>query len=489
MPSDVVTTEIEKALPRTVDQIREAVRHPSVSPEHLGGREYAGFLRDLYADVGCAESHVVETGDDWPGVWGFFDAGAEHTIASYCYFDTYGVREEAWTQPPFGGTLGSSDGFPSVVFGRGAGVKGSHIAWVNALAALAADGSLPVNVLLLAEGAEMMGSPNFQAICADASRHLGSVEALLSPRIAEIPGRKDVSVVLGYKNMVTFDLECRAADWGRGPSGGRVFGNSKSVVDSPTHRLIQAVASMLSPDGNGVAIEGLADSFAERRELSDEEGRLVASLGDRFAGREWNEVLPTTAGVRVWAGDVSGDHVLYNYLYGASISVSEIRSAGVAEVPQLTMLLPESARASVELRMVTDRGASDILDAVRQHLQRSGFPEIEVIPAGMWDAWQISVDDAVAKAAISTLERYGKEPVVWPIQPFGGPWAGLARQLDVPSLTGSAIGYGANGGAGNDEYLVIESDGRVGGLKEVESFMCDLLLAYESAMRPGKEAS
>ena len=59
------------------------------------------------------------------------------------------------------------------------------------------------------------------SICDAASAHLPNVEAFFSPRIAERPGSPEIPVILGYKNMVTFDLVCRAGHWGRGPVAGR----------------------------------------------------------------------------------------------------------------------------------------------------------------------------------------------------------------------------------------------------------------------------
>jgi acetylornithine deacetylase/succinyl-diaminopimelate desuccinylase-like protein len=479
---DSLSEELGERLPQTVEAIREAVRHPSVSPERRGGAEYASFLRDLYLEFGCEEAEIVETGDDWPGVWAFLDGGSSSTVVTYSYFDTYGVDEAAWTHPPFGGDLGTFDTFPKVVFGRGAGVKGSHIAWVAALSALRAAGNgLPANVLFLSEGAEMMGSPNFGKIVAAASHRLGSVSAMLSPRASEALGSPEVPVVLGYKNMVTFELACRAPDWGRGPAGGRIFGNSKSVVDSPVHRLIQAVASLLTADGNGVEVDGLREDFARRKVIEPWERELFAQLVEKYSGKDWSEVLPTTAGVRAWSGNLSGEDVLREYMYGPSISVSEIRSAAAAESPQLTMLLPQWATAELEIRLVTEKPAADVVADVQRHLRHQGFPEIAVRPIGLWDGWQTPPDEPLVAAVLGTLERYGKRPVVWPMQPFGGPWAGLARELEVPSITGSALGYTANGGAGSDEFYVIDSDERVAGLNAAQLFMCDLFLTYRQS--------
>lgn len=52
------------------------------------------------------------------------------------------------------------------------------------------------------------------------------------------------------------ELECHAGNWGRGPVVGAIYGNAKSVVDARAHRLVQAVASLLSADGNWWRLRG-----------------------------------------------------------------------------------------------------------------------------------------------------------------------------------------------------------------------------------------
>ena len=476
MPSKEITEYLTAHLDDHVGSIRDLVRQPSVSTEGRGVSEYAELLRDQYAAIGCQESEVVHTKDGLHGVWAYFDGGAPCTIACYSYFDTYGVDESHWDYPPFGATRVEFGGFPDVIIGRGATVKGSHRAWMSALeAAAAVDGGLPVNVLFLTEGAEMLGSPNFDEICDAAAGRLRSVDAFLSPRIAESPSNREIAVVLGYKNMVTFDLVCDAREWGRGPAAGTVYGNSKSVVDAPTHRLVQALSSLLESDGNGIAIEGLQFLNHDRPPVSEDESRLMRALADRFTSADWNTVLPTTGGVKRWVSDLSGMDLLFAYLYGPSINISEILSAGVGDVPQLTMLLPESCRAGVELRLVTDLPAAEILECVRRHLDAHGFHEVQIVPSGHWDGWRTPLDAEIVQATLETLGQYGRHPVVWPIQPFGGPWAGVPRRLGVPALNGSALGYGANGGGAANEFFVIDGEGKVAGLVEAEAYMVDLL--------------
>ncbi len=482
MTDERLRTYLEEHLEQHVENIAEWIRHPSESTAQNGVPKCAEVICATYRELGCQEAEVVDTGDDFPGVWAYYDAGAELTIGCYGFFDTYGVAQAEWTREPYAAELGSLDGFPRVVFGRGASVKGPYRAWLNALESLkSVDGELPVNIVFLTEGAEMLGSPNFRRICDAAGERLAGIDAFLSPRPAESVGSADVAFALGYKGMVTFDLTASARSWGRGPQAGTIYGNGKSVIDSPTHRLILALATLMEDDGNRIAIEGLEELNDVRAERTDAQTQLERELLERFQDTPFKDVLPVAGGVDVWAGDLDGPELLERYLYGASINVSEISSAGVGDPVRLTMLLPESATASVELRLVTDVTAEEVIERVRHHLSARGFADVEVLPWGVWDGNRDSPDSTTARATVATLESYGREPVVWPIQPFGGPWAHVPRQLGVPALFGGALGYGGNGGGLPDEYYVIESATNVAGLVEAECYYADLLAGFVKA--------
>jgi len=468
------------------------VRQPSVSTEPGGGvPEYAELLAERYRDLGCAEVTVVDAGDAWPGVCAFYDAGAELTIASYAYFDTYGVTEADWEYPPYGGVLTSLDGHPQVLVGRGATTKVPLGIWISALEAIAAsEGGLPVNVLFLNEGAEMVGSPNFARIAETAGDRLEQVRAFLSPRSSESPGSKDITVNLGYKHMVTFDLECGGATWDRGPQAGTIYGNGKSVVDSPTNRLVKAVATLFDDSGNAIEIDGLTGLDDAARTIPPGEEQLIEGLL-AYRSRPWSGFLPTTGGVDRFVRDLDGPELFREYLYGPSINVSELRTSDTSSPVRLTMLLPQAAAASVELRMVSEIDAQDMIDAVRAHLDARGFDDVRLVPYGVWNGHRQPATGPLVNAVTQTLEQYGRSPVVWPIQPFGGPWAHYPQKLGVPAINGAGLGYGARGGGSADEYFVLESDGGVAGLLEAQRFCVDLLFRFvelERAARPGSVA-
>ena len=87
-------------------------------------------------------------------------------------------------------------------------------------------------------------------------------------------------------------------------------------------------------------------------------------------------------------------------------------------------------------------------------------------------------DSVPVRAVMETLERYGRQSVLWPTQPFGGPWAHYPNKLGVPAINGGGLGHGGRGGAAADEYFVLESDGSVAGMLEAERYFVDLVFRF-----------
>ena len=93
------------------------------------------------------------------------------------------------------------------------------MAWLNALEALlAVEGGLPVNVMVLLEGDEILGSPNYREMFARYRDRLALADASLSPGASQDASGK-VTMSLGYKGMIYVDLVASGASWGRGAPG------------------------------------------------------------------------------------------------------------------------------------------------------------------------------------------------------------------------------------------------------------------------------
>ena len=356
-------TYLEKNKTRHIERIQRVVQQPSVSTENLGVRECAELLVKYHRELGCHEAALLET-DGLPGLWAYYDAGAPKTIAVYGNFDTRPVLpHEQWEHPPYSAALASFGPYPRVLVGRGSfAYKGPYVAWLNALEALVAvTGTLPVNVMTLLEGDEILGSPNFRDMYAQYRDRLVTADASLSPGASQdASGRVNLS--LGYKGMICSELIASGARWGRGPLGQPLHGMTKSVVDSPVWKLTHALSTLTAADGNRVTVKGFYEDLTPPTE---EERRAVQSYWDAMGGGPWNKVLPGLAAARVPVGDLGDEETVLNYFYAPSFNINGLR-AGFTGPGTLPFSLPHEALASFDIRLPRGYSAEKVIRLLRR---------------------------------------------------------------------------------------------------------------------------
>jgi acetylornithine deacetylase/succinyl-diaminopimelate desuccinylase-like protein len=485
MNREAIHRHIDAHLDEHVAHVQRWVRQPSVSWDGGPGvRDCAALVAESFRALGCREVEILE-GRFHPGVWAVYDAGAPVTIHSYCMFDTRPASPTGWSHDPWSAALVARPPYPRVLVGRGAlNAKGPYVAFLNALASIVAvEGRLPVNVLFLAEGEEIMGSPTYRAFV-DRYR-----DRLRTARISHCvtgaqSARGTVSVGLGLKGMVVVELTASGKAWGHGPAA-TIHSSAAPLVDSPPFRLAQALATLTEPDGRGCRVDGLAEAWSYRKPLPPAERQLLEALAARQAGRDWRDVLPVGGAANAPAvrGGLDGLAPLVNFLYGPSLNVAGLRGgflgAGTGTVP---FIVPHAATAMLDLRMVVELSPDEIVARIRGHLDARGFGDIELTVLSAFGHAQTPPDHPAVRAVQDTLAAWRADTEVWPIQAAGGPWTAVPSACGVPMVRGGAIGGG--GGGAVDEYLVIEGDGRVAGLADAEKFHVDLLDRLARALAP-----
>src|SRR5262249_25552892 len=147
-------------------------------------------------------------------------------------------------------------------------------AFLAALHAMRAAGrKLPVNLVLVAEGEEEIGSPHIGQIV-----HQPAVEAALRRCVGIfMPSATQdadgvVTVSLGAKGVAELELLPSGERWGRGP-GKDIHSSLKAMVDSPAWHLIKALNTLVSADGNTITIDG----YPKPRPLSADERKMIAT--------------------------------------------------------------------------------------------------------------------------------------------------------------------------------------------------------------------
>ena len=159
-----VYRHIDANLDAHLANLQRWMRQPSISAQNVGVRDMAKMVRDDFKALGFHEAEIVET-KGHPGVWGYYDAGAETTLMVYMMYDVQPVEPEDWRSPPFEANVVETQQGQAIMARGATNQKGPQRAFLNALASiLAVEGNLPVNIMVTAEGEEELGSPNYPCL-------------------------------------------------------------------------------------------------------------------------------------------------------------------------------------------------------------------------------------------------------------------------------------------------------------------------------------
>ena len=164
---DRVLHYLDEHRPAHLETTRAFVRQPSISADGTGMAEMAALVRDTIVALG-GESEIVPTALH-PVVWGRIDAGKPRTLLYYGMYDVQPTVGEDWLVDPFGGEIRDLPGLGECLVNRGVmNQKGPLIGFFNVLEAIRAVGDeLPVNIVFMIEGEEVMQSRNLPTFVRD----------------------------------------------------------------------------------------------------------------------------------------------------------------------------------------------------------------------------------------------------------------------------------------------------------------------------------
>jgi acetylornithine deacetylase/succinyl-diaminopimelate desuccinylase-like protein len=461
-----VYQHIDAHLDEHIASIQRWIRQPSISAQNDGIREMAELLRDDLEALGFAEAELVPT-DGHPGVWGYYDAGAEKTLMLYMMYDVQPVDPGDWQSPPFDAELVDHE-LGTVVMGRGAtNQKGPQRAFLNAVQSIiAVDGKLPVNLMVAAEGEEELGSPHYPQIIDKYEDRLQEAVGAIFPFNSQRPDGV-LSMTLGVKGIIYFELEARGGSHG-GPTQAEIHGSYKAAVDSPVWRLVQALASMTSDDGNTILIE---DYYDDLRPMNEEEQRLMNGVLENLNEQQLKQVL----GVERWIDGMNGEEAQIELLLMPTLNIDGIWAGYTGE--GVKTILPHTATAKVDSRLPPGIDPEEALAKIRAHLDANGFEDIDMRVLSSYPAAQTSVNADMVEAAISVGNKYAAAVTVNPRIAGSAPFYQFTERLGIPMVP-YGIGYGTGAHAPNEIMLIYAHEGsEVAGLAEIEKSYVDFLYA------------
>ncbi len=380
---------------RAQDELFAFLRIPSVSArsEHkadcLAAAEFVsqslsriGFTTEIVPTPG----HPIVLGE-WRG------AGASApTLLIYGHYDVQPAEPlELWTSPAFEPTV--RDGR---IYARGSvDDKGQLYLHIKALEAhLAVRGTLPVNVIVLAEGEEEVGSENLEAFLEREKTRLACDAVVISDSTMFAPGIPSILSSLRGMAYLQIDVQGASGDLHSGMYGGAVV--------NPAMALARILATFHDADGK-VAIPGFYDAVlpfpdavrAQMRELPFSDDTLMHEVGVTALGGEPGY----TTLERLWTRP--------------TCEVNGMLSGYTGEGAKT--VLPAISMAKVSFRLVRDQDPEEIARLVQAHVAR-------VTPAGVTATvtalhggkpWRADLKGPIIEAGKRALAAaFGREPVI-----------------------------------------------------------------------------
>ena len=424
---------------RITGELFDYLRIPSVSArtEHnadtaRAAEWTAASIRQagLQAVVHQTAGHPVVVGE-----WRNAPTGAP-TILVYGHYDVQPAEPfELWTSPPFEPVV--RDG---KLFARGSvDDKGQLFLHIKALEAhLKVRGTLPVNVIVLAEGEEEVGSehlaPFIQAHAAD----LRCDAVVISDSAMFAPGLP--SVLSSLRGLAYFQIDVQ------GPAQDLHSGSYGGAVVNPAMALARILATLHDTDGR-IAIPGFNDAVAEWPPHVREQMRSLPFDDEHFRAETGAPAL----------GGEKGYTVLEQLWTRPTCEVNGLLSGYIGEGAKT--VLPAKAMAKVSCRLVPDQDPVEIERLMHAHVARVAPAGVTVKATHLHGGrpWRAELNGPLFDAARSALAAaFGREPVVT------GEGGSIPVVNDFERILGAPVllvGFGLPGENAHapDEWMSVEN--------------------------------
>ena len=423
---------------RFLQELFDFLRIPSVSArsEHAADTRAAADwlaerMREQGLDVSTHETagHPIVLGE-WRGA----GEGAP-TVLVYGHYDVQPAEPlELWTSAPFEPAL--RDGR---IYARGSvDDKGQLYLHVKALEAhLRTAGRLPVNVVVVAEGEEEVGSAHLMPFVEQHAQRLAADAIVISDTSMVGPGVPTIGASL--RGLAYFEVHVT------GPGKDLHSGSYGGAVINPATALARIIASFHDERWH-VRIPGFYDDVNAAAEFREQIRTLP------FAAEAFRE----ETGAPALAGE-EGYETFERLWIRPTCEVNGLLSGYTGEGSKT--VLPSRAMAKVSCRLVPDQDPARIAELVRAHVRRN-TPEgvhVEVRELHGGKPWRARLEGPLYDAAARALERaWQRKPV------FAGEGGSIPivpefeRVLRAPALL---MGFGLPGENAHapDEWMSVEN--------------------------------
>jgi acetylornithine deacetylase/succinyl-diaminopimelate desuccinylase-like protein len=377
-----------------LEELKDLLRIPSIStdPAHREDvRRCAAFVEQKLRTAGLTTRTFETPGH--PIVYGeWLEAEGAPTVLIYGHYDVQpSTPDELWRNPPFEPTIEEG----KRIVARGAtDDKGQFYCHVKAIEAwMRTEGRLPVNVKVLIEGEEEVGSPSLDPFLEAHKDMLKADVVLVSDTHMYAPGQPSITV--GLRGIAYLEVQVT------GPDHDLHSGLYGGAVPNPINALCTMVGRLIDGEGR-ITVPGFYDTVreltpqerAEFETLEYDEARFCAEVGiPRTTGEAGRMILE-----RLTARPTLDCHGIWGGYTG----------------PGAKTVLPSWARAKLSCRLVPDQDPHAVEAALAAHLQAVAPPgvKVEVFPSHGTVPFLVDRETPWMQAAVEALEGvWGRPPV------------------------------------------------------------------------------
>ncbi len=405
MNKDVFDQDVDRHRDEYLQAIKDYCKLPCITGQGIGVAESAEATANILRGIGCRDVQILET-DGAPVVYGEIGEGSP-TLLIYNHYDVQPPEPlDAWHSDPFG-----SEERDGKIYARGiSDNRGDVMARTQAIASYRrAHGELPLTVKFVIEGEEEIGSPSLPAFI---EKHRDLLQA--DGCLWEGGGLDDHDrfiISLGLKGVLHGELCVKS-------SRTDMHSSWATVVPGAPWRLVWALASLKDVDDH-ITIDGLMDHV--RQPPPDELAMMERIPFDEAA-------MKTDLEIPAFIRNLGGIELLKKHLYEPTCTIQGLLSGYTGQ--GLKAVLPNEAMGKIEFRLVPNLEPDLVLDLLREHLDRRGFQDIEIVTHAKLSPAKAPADAPVVQAAIAAArENYGEDPIVYPVMAASGPMSYFSARL------------------------------------------------------------
>jgi acetylornithine deacetylase/succinyl-diaminopimelate desuccinylase-like protein len=394
---NAVLKKIDENAEQSIEAVKQICSIPTVAAKGEGIEETAELVQQMLEAAGIPSQLHPTAGA--PVVTGHLDVSAKRTLLFYNHYDVQPAEPfDLWISPPFEPEI--RDGR---LYGRGiADNKGDTLSRIWTIRAYQDAGvDLPVNIKFVIEGEEEISSPNLPDFTKKHSEFLKADGGIWEFGSAGFDGTQEAW--LGLKGILYVQLEVERLSHD-------AHSSNSAILPSAPFRLVWALNS-LKDQNERILIDGFYDSVVP---MTDRERDFAANVDLE------EETRRKFYGIDTFVKNYEGDALREAYYYQPHLSIDGLTS-GYQEKGSMTVL-PAKASAKIDFRLVENQHPTDLVEKLRNHLDKHGFIDVKITWHNGYPAAKTPVDHPFVNIVDKANQAVFGHPIrIHPTCPGSGP--------------------------------------------------------------------